>query len=216
MFILYAIVVGLILGSIGGGRIERLASLSFRAPWLAIGGLAAQVVLFAGPVAEGIGALGPPLYVASMLAVVAFLLLNVRIAGVPVMALGAASNLVAILANGGTMPASGEAIASAGVEVAAGFTNSREVAAPVLAPLGDVLALPDWIPFANVFSLGDVLLGIGAAVVVFAAMRRDATTVRTAAGTGDAGIDAGAGVIPASGVGAVAGAGAAGQLPREG
>jgi hypothetical protein len=174
MFILYAVLLGLVIGALAGGRLDRLATLSFRAPWLAIVGLLVQVVLFADPVAESIGPLGPPLYVASMLAVLAFLAANRRIVGVPFMALGAASNLLVILANGGTMPASSDALAASGVVVAAGFTNSREIPAPVLAPLGDVLSLPSWVPLANVLSVGDVLLGVGAAAVIVAAMRRGA------------------------------------------
>jgi hypothetical protein len=38
--------------------------------------------------------------------------------------------------------------------------------------LTDIFAIPAGLPFANVFSVGDVLLGIGIIVVIVAAMRR--------------------------------------------
>ena len=42
---------------------------------------------------------------------------------------------------------------------------------PALAPLTDVFALPSAVPFANVFSVGDVLIAIGVVIVIVAAMR---------------------------------------------
>jgi multisubunit Na+/H+ antiporter MnhE subunit len=54
---------------------------------------------------------------------------------------------------------------------AEGNTNSVVVAAPALAPLTDLFAMPAWMPLANVFSIGDVLIGAGVAVAIAAAMR---------------------------------------------
>ena len=173
MFILYAIVIGLVLGWLTGGRLEHLAGLSFRWTWVAVAGLAVQVALFSAPVSSSIGAAGAPLYVASTAAVLGFVLVNARVAGMPLVALGAASNLVAIVANGGTMPASGAALAAVGIGREPGYVNTRELVSPVLAPLGDVFAMPSWMPLANVFSVGDVLVGLGIAVVIVAAMRRE-------------------------------------------
>ena len=36
----------------------------------------------------------------------------------------------------------------------------------------DRFALPRWLPFANIFSIGDALLGIGIAVLIVTVMRR--------------------------------------------
>lgn len=43
---------------------------------------------------------------------------------------------------------------------------------PVLRPLTDIFAIPAGLPLANVFSIGDVLIGIGIAAVLALAMRR--------------------------------------------
>ena len=41
-------------------------------------------------------------------------------------------------------------------------------------PLTDIFALPAWLPLHNVFSIGDVLIGVGVAVVIVVGMRRGA------------------------------------------
>ena len=86
-------------------------------------------------------------------------------------AVGAGANLAAIVANGGFMPASEAAFAALGGGLNAGYTNSSIVANPALEPLTDAYSLPTWLPFANVFSVGDVLIAIGVAIVIVSAMR---------------------------------------------
>jgi hypothetical protein len=182
MFILYAIPIGIATGWVLGGRLERLADLRLRWAWLAVAGLIVQAVLFADPVAGAVGAWGPPLYVASTAAVFIAVARNWRITGMPIVALGAASNLLAIAANGGVMPASPEAAATVGLGGGEGFSNSVVMTDPALRPLTDIFALPPWLPLANVFSIGDVLLGIGIVVVIAAGMRGPARTSVAAAG----------------------------------
>jgi hypothetical protein len=172
VFILYALVAGVLAGRLLGGRFEGLARIRLQWPWLAVVGLLVQVVLFSGPVTERIGELGPPIYIASTFAVLVFVLRNLSVPGFLLVAAGAASNLVAILANGGYMPASPEALAAAGAGGTEGYSNSRTMSEPALEPLTDVFALPPAVPFANVFSIGDVLIGVGIAVAIVAAMRQ--------------------------------------------
>jgi len=171
VFILYAVLIGLVLGFVLGGRLSGLATVDFRWPWLAIGGFLVQLVLFAEPVSAIVSDLGPPLYVASTGAVLVAVIRNVRIPGMALVALGAAANLAAIVANGGFMPASEAALAALGGGLNPGYTNSSIVANPALEPLTDAYSLPTWLPFANVFSVGDVLIAIGVAIVIVSAMR---------------------------------------------
>ncbi len=172
MFILFAVPLGIGLGYLLGGRLDRLATLDFRWSGLAVAGLVAQLLLFSGPVAGVIGAAGPPLYLLSTLAVLAAVLRNVRrIPGLILVAIGAATNLAAIVANGGVMPASADAVSTAGLGEVPGFSNSVVLADPALRPLTDIFALPAAWPFANVFSIGDVLIGLGIVLVVAMGMR---------------------------------------------
>ena len=171
MFVVVAVPIGLVLGLLLRGRIEHLNGLRLRWAWLAVAGFVGQVILFSDPVAAQVGALGPPLYVASTLAVLVAVLANLRVPGMPLVALGAALNLAAILANGGFMPADPGALALAGLEPSSAYSNSVAEANPALKPLTDIYALPAGTPLANVFSVGDVVLAIGVAWVIVAAMR---------------------------------------------
>ena len=171
MFILYGLIAGLIGGFALGGRLENLAGVRFRWAPLALLALAIQLALFS-PLADGLPSeIRRLAYVASTALVGVVVLANLRLAGVPLIAVGAGLNLLAIVANGGAMPASSSALATLGLGVG-GNTNSVVVADPALAPLTDVFALPAWLPLANVFSVGDVLIGIGLAVAVATAMRK--------------------------------------------
>ncbi len=122
----------------------------------------------AGVVGRDIGAL---IYVASTAAVLVAVLRNLRLPGIALVALGAVSNLAAVVANGGVMPTTEAALATAGLTDGPGFSNSAVVADPALAPLTDIFALPSWVPLANVFSIGDVLIGVGVVVLLAVGMR---------------------------------------------
>jgi hypothetical protein len=171
VFILYAIVIGLGVGLLAGGRPAGIGQVRFRWGWLIFLGFGVQVLLFSAPVTERIGTLGPPIYVASTAVVLVALIRNVAQPGLPIVALGALCNFAAIFANGGYMPASTDALAALGKLAASGYSNSTVVAAPALAPLTDVFALPAGLPFANVFSVGDVLIAVGVALAIAIAMR---------------------------------------------
>ena len=171
MFMLWAIPIGLAAGLIGRGRLDALSTFRFRWGWLAIAGLLVQVVLFTPTGDQLAGGLGPLLYVLSTLAVFVAVLRNVRVPGMAIVAIGAVCNLAAIAANGGFMPASASALAAAGLDGPGSYTNSVVLDHPALQPLTDIFAIPASWPLANVFSVGDVLIGVGIVIVIAAAMR---------------------------------------------
>lgn len=175
MFMLWAIPVGVILGRLLGGRVERLSALHFRWGALAVAGLLVQVLLFTSAGGALAGGLVPILYVASTAAVLVAVLANLLIPGMVLVVLGSVSNLAAVVANGGAMPADPAALALAGFSGPGDNTNSVVVAQPALQALTDIYAVPAWVPFANVFSVGDVLIGIGIVVAIVAVMRQQLT-----------------------------------------
>jgi hypothetical protein len=170
VFILYAIPIGILAGLLLGGRLDRLGDLRLRWAPLALLGLLVQVALFTDPISTAVGDVAPAIYVVSTVAVLVAVLRDVRVPGMALIAIGAASNLAAIVANGGYMPADPAALASV-VELSAGYSNSVVVNDPALRPLTDLFALPAIFPLANVFSLGDMLIGIGVATTIALAMR---------------------------------------------
>jgi hypothetical protein len=166
------------LGLALGGSVGRLAELRLRAAWLFLAAIALQLVAFpvAGLPWRTHEAVASVLWVASYGLLVVAALLNRRITGVPVVAAGMCLNLAAILANGGTMPVSYDAMRGAGrVDVV--HANSTAMSDPSLPWLVDRWVAPDWLPLANVFSAGDVVIALGAMVIVLAGMgvrlRRD-------------------------------------------
>jgi hypothetical protein len=184
MFILYSVLIGIGGGLVAGGRIAAIGDIRFRWAALMLIGFIFQVALFSDLVATRAGDLGPALYVASTLLVVVAVARNLSIPGMPLVALGAGSNLAAIAANGGFMPASPDAMAAVGRVAPTIYSNSAVVAQPALAPLTDIFALPMWLPFHNIFSVGDVVLGVGVALVIGLAMVRGKRAATTALSDG--------------------------------
>jgi hypothetical protein len=170
VFILYAVVAGLLIGLVSGGSPSRLGDLRFRwAPLIALG-MVGQLLLFSTSLGTALGDAAPLAYILSNLLVLIAVLRNLAIPGLALVLMGGAANLITIVANGGFMPVSPEAIVAMGRLPKDGYSNSRLVDGVVLGPLTDIFAMPTWIPLANVFSIGDALIGIGVAIAVVAAM----------------------------------------------
>ncbi len=151
---------------LSGGAIGNLTDHRFKTPWLLVAGLGIQSALLTGILGlQGDGAAAA--HIASYALCFGFLLANRALSGLWVVALGAAVNLVAIAANQGVMPATHSAMVAAGkLPQTSEFVNSAVVAHPKLLFLGDVFAVPQPLFFANAFSAGDVLIVIGAGVLM--------------------------------------------------
>lgn len=175
MIILVAIPIGIVVGLLLRGNIGTLSGFRFRWAWVAVAGLLIQVALFTQAGDAIAGNAGPTIYVASTAAVFLAVLRNIRLPGMVVVALGSMSNLAAIVANGGFMPANAGALATAGFADAGSHTNSVVLEHPALQPLTDIFAIPAGIPLANVYSVGDVLIGLGIVILIATLMRRPAT-----------------------------------------
>ena len=159
-------------------RMVRLAQLPLEGLWLAWLAIVTQVVLF-----EYLGQ-HIPLWASNTIHLfpyalcVLFLFRNRTLPGGWIIAVGTVCNLAAITANGGTMPADMDAWRRAGLpefdpEV---FENSRSLSSPRLSFLGDVFAVPEGWPLANVFSIGDVLIVAGVTYLAHQWCRRPLAT----------------------------------------
>jgi hypothetical protein len=151
---------------LAGGRLSMLADVRLR--WVAVifGSLLIQVVIVS-ILPDGNPWVHRTLHLVSYLLAAAFLVVNRRIVGLWVIALGALLNAIAIFSNNGVMPASEGALRAAGrFETTKGFINSGVLAHPRMRLLGDIFAMPRWLPLHNVFSIGDVCIAIGAAITI--------------------------------------------------
>ncbi len=153
-----------------GGRVKNIETASFRAPWLPI----AAVLVEYGAKALHIAWLSMIAVCVSYAAIFVFIFFN-RSYKKTALALGAGSlcNFLVISLNGFCMPVSPVAqrylspealkrLLSGGIPMYAAQSEST-----VLSFLGDVLCLPTF----GLASVGDVLLVVGAALWIFAALK---------------------------------------------
>ena len=193
MVLVFAIVAGMIVGGVLGGRLGRLADLDLRGLPLFAGTIMLQVVAFPSGVFPWVmpDSVAIGLWLGTYGLLIAIVVLNRRVTGFVLAGVGMVSNLIAILANGGHMPALTSALRGAGVPFDGVYNNSIANDHPHVAWLVDRWAAPEWVLGANVFSAGDVVLGIGGIVIVAAAMgprrlvRRPSVHVEPADGAGD-------------------------------
>ncbi len=148
-----------------GGRLSRLGGVRFRAGWTVVAAILLQVLVI--ELLTGPRRLLDAGHIVSYLLAGAFVLANRRIPGLLLIGAGCASNGITITVNGGTLPASAWAMRTAGIAPTSDFVNTGLVAHPRLALLGDVLAIPAPLPFANTFSVGDLLIMVGATYAAF-------------------------------------------------
>ena len=170
MFLLYPVLISLILGLLTGGSASRLGQLRLVWAPLIVLGMALQLHQFSTPIGNALGDAASVAYVLSNVLVLAAVAANLAIPGLWLVLAGGISNLLAIVANGGYMPVSPATLAALGALPKVDYSNSAPRDTAVLPFLTDVFNMPGWVPLANVFSVGDLLIGVGAAIAVFAAM----------------------------------------------
>jgi len=165
MLLLILVLVSVALVPLFGGHPQSLAEIRLRSIGLLLAavGLQAGLVLFPG----GTNVLRIGVYIGSYVLAAGFLVRNSKVPGLWLIALGAALNFSAIVANGGVMPAAPSAMSVAGLPLHLQvYSNSIPLQSPQLALFGDIFAIPASWPFANVYSLGDICIAIGAVVTV--------------------------------------------------
>ncbi|MBS1250978.1 MAG: hypothetical protein MAG451_00007 [Anaerolineales bacterium] len=172
MILLVGIAVAIFVALLRGGDLENLGHVRIRWAWIAFVALAIQVGLVRLlPNWVGAARLFFPLTHAAILAVA---WVNRDLQGMRLLAVGVALNLIVILANGGYMPVTPEALVGAGVvESVESVTFGRPVKASksVVLP-GDKITL-GWLsdiitlrPVRKVISVGDVFVTAGVFIFV--------------------------------------------------
>lgn len=161
-----AVVLGLGFGLLTGGRIENLARLRFRWPWLILAALIVREAILLTPLNAVNGA--QYVYLVALVVIVAWTIWHWRrLRGIWLVTAGGALNVLVIAANGARMPVAHEF---------AGSLNSRQTYGQytLMGPNTNLNFLGDWIrlyPAPAVLSIGDVLIALGLAIVVFLAVR---------------------------------------------
>ena len=170
MFIPSILALSLVVALLRGGRLSRLFDLPIRYAWLFFIPLALQLLLFTSlrSTFKLSGNADRILYLVSMAIVAVVLWLNRRLPGIWWIIAGFTLNFLVITLNGGFMPVSNAARAFAGLPSVIGRSHNviPMTDTTILPWLGDILPLPAWMPAANVFSVGDVLVVIGEWILI--------------------------------------------------
>jgi len=163
-----------------GKSLAPLAQLRIRRAWAVWTSMLLQLPITLVPGFPS--TLGQLVHLLSFVFAGVFVWSNLHLPGEIVMAVGGLMNLTAIVANGGTMPASAWAWRTAGFPPPTeSFGNSSVIHSPRLPWLGDVFAVPESWPFSNVFSIGDVAVVAGLAYFVHRTCRTPAVPASAAA-----------------------------------
>ena len=181
MFILMILLIVLLIALVRGGSLLNLLQLPLRWNWIALLALGLQLLIFT-PFRDAplIDSFIPQLHILSMAILIGWIAANYRIAGAALLAAGLLANLAAVTANGGYMAGDPRPAAHNAQSVRYGgeseliANNSIATDDVQLWILTDILAVPPFIPFANVFSIGDVLLMLGGGILIYRGMFRAA------------------------------------------
>jgi hypothetical protein len=168
--ILGVVALAIVAGYLSGGSLREFPTVHTRWWWLALVGIAMQLVTGDGP-------LGTWLLLGSFVVLLVYVSANLRAPGYALILLGLLLNFAVIAANGG-MPVTREALVASGQadslpELESSTDRQRHFLAgdgTRLLDLGDMFALGS--PVNQVVSMGDVFVHQGIAWFIVMAMRR--------------------------------------------
>ena len=183
MFMIVSVILGILAGYLRGGRLRNFARLRLYSTWIPLVMFALQLSLVSFPVSQNevLDWLRPWITTATYAVLVVFLLANHRLSGFRLILLGSILNIAIILANGGYMPVTHEALQRSGHldrMVVRGdqvyVTGSKDIVLgreeTRLYPLSDVMGIPEALPLSSTFSAGDVVIMFGAFWFVYRTM----------------------------------------------
>jgi hypothetical protein len=181
VILLLALAVALLVAFLRGGSLRNLADFHLEWGWLAGLALAIQIVAVYWATGDSYLYLQGGALVVSSLLLLPVVWRNRRSPGLALIGLGLVLNLAVMMANGGFMPITPEAVARIedqhlivhldGVERMSG---SKGIVLPkeetALWALSDIFVIPPPFPVVSAFSLGDVLVVVGAFIFLQRAM----------------------------------------------
>jgi hypothetical protein len=166
LFIIYAILIGIIIGYIRGGKLKWITNRAMKYVWLIFFSIAIQLVIFSGLpyIKQSPDYIIAALHLISYTLIIVFILYNIKIPGIAVVGFGSFLNFLVIFLNGGFMPSvSLGLIRNIGKNTIDNniTTMSKHTYLPWL---GDIFHLPAWLPLTNNFSIGDIIIALGVCI----------------------------------------------------
>jgi len=182
MLFFYVLPIGVLIGFLSGGRLSSLEKLRLR--WLPLVFVALVIQLLIFPLFTSTAIITfakSPLHILSYVLLAVWIAANIRVVPIVLLSIGAVCNFSVLIANGGHIPASINAIQRAGLPTLAERLMQDGVYANLVLMsdssrlnfLGDTLYLPQWIPFSAAFSIGDLLIMLALIWLIVKGMRID-------------------------------------------
>ncbi len=173
MLLLLAAGIGILGGLWQGGALRHFARLSFRWPLLFLIGLLVRALAFSRFLPDG--PLAIALYLLALACLFAGMFANRHIAGIELVLVGLALNAAVILANGGAMPVSADALRLVGLYdfalrlAAEGQIGHLQLATPAtqLRSLADIIPLSPLPGLRVVASVGDLFIATGTLIIFY-------------------------------------------------
>lgn len=193
--VLVLLLIAAVLGTLGGlwhgGALAHFARLRLRWPLLFLIGLVLRAVAFSPPVPPGKPAIA--LYVLALAVLCGGMLLNRRIVGIELVLVGLALNASVILANGGAMPVTADALRLVGrydfaLQLQAeGPIGHVRLATPDtrLHALADIIPLSPLPSLQIVASAGDLFIAAGLLIIFYVGTLRPPDRARDARPEGE-------------------------------
>lgn len=175
MILAAAVLCAVLIGLVRGGSLRQLGELPLRWGWVALVAFGLQIYLiyFPEPVGQGLASWHVGILMLSNMLIFVVLWQNRRLAGVWMIGAGFLANFGVMLLNGGYMPITADALAQVGhsrnilsVETGSRVRATKDIVLPREATtlwwLSDIFVLPPPFPIPSVFSLGDLMIALGA------------------------------------------------------
>ena len=163
LFTAVAVLLGLAIGLLGGGRLRYLGERTFLGVPLLLVGVGLQLV------SAALADVAVALVLLSYAVLVAFCVLNLRLVGMGVVLVGLVMNTIVITVNGG-MPVRRSAVVAAGI---AGYDDLPDIRLAGKRHFQDeddrLMFLADIVPVSEleeVLSFGDIVMSVGVAAVL--------------------------------------------------
>ena len=171
MFILYAVILGILIGYITKGNLKNIIQRPLFWTGLVFAAFAIQLVIFSNiPFVLTLPkAIIIVLHYVSYICLLIFVVRNYKNLGICVIGIGIFLNALVIFLNGGHMPTIVENLLNTSIGQSIDLVgqgdavhNSAKMTSDTLLPfLGDIFYMPSWIPLSNVFSIGDIIIAVG-------------------------------------------------------
>ena len=178
------VVMGIVLALLLGGSFRNLATLRLHGAWMIVAPFLIQALLYSPLLRASamVQRYGVAIYVAILVLMLAGVLRNLHLgAGLRIALVGLILNLSVIVANGGRMPASSAAMRAVLTPAqltevqmhSQEFYNRQQATSSTrLVLLADEIAVPFGLGHGDIYSVGDVLLMAGVALLAFQGVRR--------------------------------------------